>query len=191
MILSKLKTLKYKLKNSNLPILQTVYFLFFEKIVNNSGQQFMSKESLLRNILGIILTSFLYLLIIYNYQHPFATIAIMFNVKENDKFILDYFMFISFIVKPAMIFFFVLTTMMLTRNATLSQTIISIWTNIHLRLTKTKIELYEIEQLQKEINQLEKSTEDITKAEYDKLENNIKINYLKDKLVIKMRNLQI
>lgn len=191
MILSKLKTLKYKLKNSNLPILQTVYFLFFEKIVNNSGQQFMSKESLLRNIWGIILTPFLYLLIIYNYQHPFATIAIMFNVKENDKFILDYFMFISFIVKPAMIFFFVLTTMMLTRNATLSQTIISIWTNIRLRLTKTKIELYEIEQLQKEINQLEKSTEDITKAEYDKLENNIKINYLKDKLVIKMRNLQI
>ena len=149
----------------------------------------MSKESLLRNIVGIILTPFLYLLIIYNYQHPFATISTMFNVKENDKFILDYFMFMPFIVKPAMIFFFVLMTIMLVRNATLPKTIISTFKNIHLRLTKTKIELDEIEQLYKEINQLKKSTNDITKAEYDKLKNNIRINYLKDRLVIKMKNL--
>ena len=105
MIFSKIKILKHKLKNSELPILQVAYFLFFEKVVKNNGQQFMSKESLLRNIVGIILTPFLYLLIIYNYQHPFAIISAMFNVKENNKFILDYFMFIPFIVKPAMIFF--------------------------------------------------------------------------------------
>ena len=63
MIFSKIKILKHKLKNSELPILQVAYFLFFEKVVNNNGQQFMSKESLLRNIIGIILTPFLYLLI--------------------------------------------------------------------------------------------------------------------------------
>ena len=188
MIFSKIKILKHKLKNSELPILQVAYFLFFEKVVNNNGQQFMSKESLLRNIIGIILTPFLYLLIIYNYQHPFAIISAMFNVKENNKFILDYFMFIPFIVKPAMIFFFVLMTIMLTKNATLQKAIISTWTNIRLRLTKTKIELDEIEKLQNHINQLKTSTNKIGKNEHIKLENNIEINYLKDKLSTKMRN---
>ena len=160
MIFSKIKILKHKLKNSELPILQVAYFLFFEKVVKNNGQQFMSKESLLRNIVGIILTPFLYLLIIYNYQHPFAIISAMFNVKENNKFILDYFMFIPFIVKSAMIFFFVLMTIMLTKNAA----------------------------LQNHINQLKTSTNKIGKNEHIKLENNIEINYLKDKLSTKMRN---
>lgn len=188
MIFSKIKILKHKLKNSELSILQVAYFLFFEKVVKNNGQQFMSKESLLRNIVGIILTPFLYLLIIYNYQHPFAIISAMFNVKENNKFILDYFMFIPFIVKSAMIFFFVLMTIMLTKNAALQKAIISTWTNIRLRFTKTKIELDEIEQLQNHINQLKTSTNKIGKNEHIKLENNIEINYLKDKLSTKMRN---
>lgn len=188
MVFSKLKILKHKLKHSSRPILRTAYFLFFEKVENNNVQQFMNKEALFRNIVGIILTPFLYLLIIYNYQHPFAIISAMFNVKENNKFILDYFMFIPFIVKPAMIFFFVLMTIMLTKNAALQKAIISTWTNIHLRLTKTKIELDEIEQLQNHINKLKTSTNKIEKNEHTKLENNTEFNYLKDKLSVKMRN---
>ena len=63
-----------------------------------------------------MLTLLLYLLIIYNYQHPFVIISAMFDVKENNKFIWDNFMFIPFIVKQAMIFSFVLMTIILEKQ---------------------------------------------------------------------------
>lgn len=40
----------------------------------------------------------------------------MFDVKENNKFIWDNFMFIPFIVKQAMIFSFVLMTIILEKQ---------------------------------------------------------------------------
>lgn len=74
MIFSKLKILKHKLKNSELPILQVVYLLFFEKVVKNNRQQFMSKESLLRNNVNSIVIFIDYLQLSTSVCHNFCDV---------------------------------------------------------------------------------------------------------------------